>query len=324
MVIYIILFVVVALYFLLVVSKKPTKLDLNESHVVITGGSSGIGLEIAKISLLKGATVTLVARNVVKLQNAKKTLEESCATSKVSILSLDVSEDYNEVLEKFEELASKYGPVDFLFNCAGTSCAASFMDLPIEKFSSLMRINYLGSVYCTRAVLASMKSRKKGRIVYVSSQAGQTGVYGYTAYSASKFALRGLAETLHMEVNHLGIGVTISFPPDTQTPGFDEENVDKPEETRLISGDGVVFQPDHVAQCIVSDAVKGNFMSYVGFDGFILGHVTSGMAPTSSSLQCLIQFACMGLFRAISLAYQKSFLGIVKNCYDRRNTKKKN
>lgn len=98
MVIYIILFVVVALYFLLVVSKKPTKLDLNESHVVITGGSSGIGLEIAKISLLKGATVTLVARNVVKLQNAKKTLEESCATSKVSILSLDVSEDYNEVI----------------------------------------------------------------------------------------------------------------------------------------------------------------------------------------------------------------------------------
>ena len=58
----------------------------------------------------------------------------------------------------------------------------------------------------------------------MSSQAGQTGVYGYTAYSASKFALRGLAETLHMEVNHLGIGVTISFPPDTQTPGFDEES----------------------------------------------------------------------------------------------------
>ena len=68
------------------------------------------------------------------------------------------------------------------------------------------------------------KNYKPGRIVYVSSQAGQTGVYGYTAYSASKFALRGLAETLHMEVNHLGIGVTISFPPDTQTPGFDEES----------------------------------------------------------------------------------------------------
>jgi len=200
MIIYVIPFVVLAIFIWFVVSKKPNKLALNGSHVVITGGSSGIGLEIAKICLSKGSTVTLVARNVLKLQKAKRVLEESCAVSKISILSLDVSEDHNKVLKEFEGLAREHGPVDFLFNCAGTSCAASFMDLSIEKFSSLMKINYLGSVYCTRAVLGSMKSRKKGRIVYVSSQAGQTGVYGYTAYSASKFALRGLAETLHMEV----------------------------------------------------------------------------------------------------------------------------
>lgn len=97
MIIYIILFVVLALYFLLVVSKKPTNLDLNESHVVITGGSSGIGLEIAKICLSKGSTVTLVARNITKLQKAKEKLEESCASSKISVLSLDVSEDHNKV-----------------------------------------------------------------------------------------------------------------------------------------------------------------------------------------------------------------------------------
>ncbi len=57
-----------------------------------------------------------------------------------------------------------------------------------------MRINYLGSTYCTKAVIDSMKKRKFGRIVFVSSQAGQIGVFGYTAYSATKFALRGLAE----------------------------------------------------------------------------------------------------------------------------------
>lgn len=64
----------------------------------------------------------------------------------------------------------------------------------------LMAINYLGSVYPTRAVVGKMKERRMGRIVFVSSQAGQVGVYGYSAYSATKYALRGLAESLHMEV----------------------------------------------------------------------------------------------------------------------------
>lgn len=64
-----------------------------------------------------------------------------------------------------------------------------------------MEVNYLGSVYPTRAVITTMKERRMGRIVFVSSQAGQFGLFGYTAYSPSKFALRGLAESLQMEVN---------------------------------------------------------------------------------------------------------------------------
>lgn len=64
----------------------------------------------------------------------------------------------------------------------------------------LMAINYLGSVYPTHAVVGKMKERRMGRIVFVSSQAGQIGIYGYSAYSATKYALRGLAESLHMEV----------------------------------------------------------------------------------------------------------------------------
>lgn len=65
----------------------------------------------------------------------------------------------------------------------------------------MLDINYMGSVHATRAVVCSMKSQQQGRIVFVSSQAGQLGLFGYTAYSASKFALRGLAEALHMEVS---------------------------------------------------------------------------------------------------------------------------
>lgn len=64
-----------------------------------------------------------------------------------------------------------------------------------------MEVNYLGSVYPTRAVITTMKERRMGRIMFVSSQAGQIGLFGYTAYSPSKFALRGLAESLQMEVS---------------------------------------------------------------------------------------------------------------------------
>ena len=65
----------------------------------------------------------------------------------------------------------------------------------------MMDVNYLGSVYVTRAVIPSMKARRSGRVVFISSQAGQLGLFGYTGYSASKFALRGLAEALQMEVS---------------------------------------------------------------------------------------------------------------------------
>lgn len=69
-----------------------------------------------------------------------------------------------------------------------------------------MEVNYLGSVYPTRAVITTMKERRMGRIMFVASQAGQIGLFGYTAYSPSKFALRGLAESLQMEVGGGGMG----------------------------------------------------------------------------------------------------------------------
>lgn len=90
-----------------------------------------------------------------------------------------------------------------------------------------MRTNYLGSVYCTKAVVESMKNREFGRVVFVSSQAGQVGIYAYTGYSASKFALKGLAEALQMELKPYNIHVTIAYPADTDTPGLRDELLDR-------------------------------------------------------------------------------------------------
>ncbi|KAK2490850.1 hypothetical protein MC885_001267, partial [Smutsia gigantea] len=182
----------------------------------------------------------------------------------------------------------------------------------------LMSVNYLGSVYPSRAVITTMKERRVGRIVFVSSQAGQLGLFGFTAYSSSKFAIRGLAEALQMEVKPYNVYVTVAYPPDTDTPGFAEENKTKPLETRLISETTSVCKPEQVAKQIVKDAIQGNFNSSIGSDGYMLSSLTCGMAPVTSITEGLQQVVTMGLFRTIALFYLGSFDSIVRRCMMQR------
>nr|XP_058897283.1 3-ketodihydrosphingosine reductase isoform X1 [Kogia breviceps] len=208
---------------------SPKPLALPGAHVVVTGGSSGIGKCIAIECYKQGAFITLVARNEDKLLQAKKEIEKHSINDKQVVLciSVDVSQDYSQVENVIKQAQEKLGPVDMLVNCAGMSLAGKFEDLEVSTFERLMSVNYLGSVYPSRAVIATMKERRVGRIVFVSSQAGQLGLFGFTAYCPSKFAIRGLAEALQMEVKPYNVYVTVAYPPDTDTPGFAEENKTK-------------------------------------------------------------------------------------------------
>lgn len=95
-----------------------------------------------------------------------------------------------------------------------------------EDIESQIRVNYIGAANTTRILLpAMMESKTRHCVVFISSVAGQVGIYGYGAYSASKFALRGLAECLRMEASNHDVTITLAFPADTQTPGF-EVNLD--------------------------------------------------------------------------------------------------
>ncbi|CAK6966848.1 -ketodihydrosphingosine reductase [Scomber scombrus] len=297
------------------ISPKPLK--LNGAHVVVTGGSSGIGKCIAIECYRQGAFITLVARDEAKLLQAKKELEKYAINDKQVVLciSVDVSSDYSQAQEKL-------GPVDMLVNCAGTSFSGKFEEMEVDRFKRMMEVNYLGSVYPTRAVITTMKERRMGRIMFVSSQAGQIGLFGYTAYSPSKFALRGLAESLQMEMKPYNIYVTVAYPPDTDTPGLAEENKTKPLETKLISETSGVCQPDQVAKIIVRDAVQGNFNSSVGPDGYMLSALTCGMSPVTSITEGLQQIVTMGLFRTIALFYLGSFDSIVRRCMIQREQSK--
>lgn len=313
------LFAVVFLLFFVAISYflSPKPFDLSGAHVLVTGGSSGIGKAIAIECVKRGASLTLLARDEAKLVQTKLVAEKSLkneAQQKVSYVCVDVSKEYTSVERAIKEAEKRIGPIDVLVNAAGFSISGQFEDIPIEDFKRLLNVNYLGSVYATKAVLPQMKQRRKGRIVFVSSQAGQLGIFGFTAYSGSKFALRGMTEALQMEVTPYNIRVSLAFPPDTDTPGYIEEMKTKPLETRLISETSGLFKPDDVASAIVNDFVNGKFLSYVGVDGWMLSLLTSGMSPSSSIFESFQQVFLMGFFRAVSLVYLRGFDQIVARC----------
>jgi len=112
-----------------------------------------------------------------------------------------------------------------------------------------------------------MRNNGGGTIVNVSSVAGFTGVFGYTDYSASKFAIIGFSEALKSEVKWDNINVNVLCPPDTETPGFKVENQTKPPETAEISASASLKSPLYVARALIKGIMKNKFMIVPGFDG---------------------------------------------------------
>ena len=169
-----------------------------------------------------------------------------------------------------------------------------------------MQTNYLGTVYTVHAMLPRMK---RGTIVLTSSVAGQIGVFGYTAYAPSKFALRGLAECLHMELLDSKIHVQLVYPPDTDTPGFHQENKDKPPETHLISEGMELMRPDRVARRMVHEATRARpkFSVYFALEGWMVSTLTAGMSPEASWLDVVTQGSMMSIIRFVSFIYLNGF-----------------
>ncbi|UJR14283.1 hypothetical protein I4U23_001273 [Adineta vaga] len=157
-----------------------------------------------------------------------------------------------------------------------------------------------------------MQRRGSGRIVFVSSQAGQLGVFGYTSYCSTKFALKGLAESLQMELARENIYITLVFPPDTDTPGFKEENKTKPKETQMINETSGVLTAASVAKKIIHATKQGSFTCSYGLNGFLLTCLTCGAQPVTTCCEILWQSLFTGLLRLIMLRVINSFYKLVR------------
>lgn len=222
-------------------------MELIGRHVLITGGSQGIGLETARLVAARGSRVSIVARNPERLAEAAAAVGSGARTA-----SADVT-DADRLGAAVGALEAEAGPVDVLITCAGVAHPGYFEQLDVEVFRAQMDLIYFGTLHAVRAVLPSMLERGSGGIVGVASTAALLGVFGYTAYAPAKFAVRGLMETLHAEYGHRGIYAACVFPPDTLTPGYEAENLIKPPETVAVSA-GV---KPRAAETVAAAIVKG-------------------------------------------------------------------
>lgn len=242
------------------------------AHVVITGGSSGIGLETARLAESRGARVSLVARDADRLAAASASMERAITAT------ADVT-DPDSVHEAFARLAAAQGPCDVLITSAGSSHPGYFEQLDDAVFREQMEVDYFGTLHSIRAVVPSMIERGRGHLVTVSSTAGLIGVFGYSAYAPAKFAVRGLTETLRAELVPHGIVVACVYPPDTRTPGFDAENALKPPETERISAAVKPRDADHVAKAIVSGIEKNRLVITADVQTAALAHAAGLLGP---------------------------------------------
>lgn len=300
--------------------------SIKNKHVVVTGGSSGIGKCVAIIAARHGAHVTIIARDVQKLEAAREEIMHACINKdvqKVEYLSLDVSKSYEAVEKAFSDLERTMGPVYMLVNCAGLAICGKIEDTSTESLQQMININFLGTYYCIKAVVPRMKTSREGIVILTGSQAALLGIFGYSAYCSTKFALRGLAECMAMELTPHNISVTLCLPPDTDTPGFSVEELSKPLETKLISQTATLVSPETVADKLFKDALAGRFFSTVGMEGVILTNLCSGMSPFSSVTELFLQAILMGFLRLISACYLVSFQKIIQNCMKTRDKNKK-
>lgn len=214
-------------------------------RVFITGGSSGIGRSLALAIAAAGGHVSIAARGQKRLDEVLAELEKTGA-GRSHAISLDVS-DRDAVEAAAAEVLEALGGIDIVIANAGITHPGYFTELSEDVFQSMMDVNYFGTVNVNRAFLGALRAQKSGYICNVSSTLGFLGVFGYTAYAASKFAITGFSECLRQELLADGIAVSVVYPPDTDTPQYHMENEIKPPETKMLSETAGLLQPDTVA-----------------------------------------------------------------------------
>ncbi|MBL1215258.1 MAG: SDR family oxidoreductase [Ignavibacteriae bacterium] len=206
-------------------------MELQDKIVLVTGGGSGIGLAIAVKAKSKGAKVIICGRNEDKLKTSGEKFD-------LTYYRCDVSKE-SDVLSLFDKLKSEFGDLDVLINNAGFGYFSMMDEFDAEKFLAVYETNVLGAALMAREAAKIFKEKNNGTIINVGSTAALKGFVGGSAYSATKFALRGLSECWRAELRKFNVRVMQVNPSEVQTQFFETAASDSRDfnPTKLIAED---------------------------------------------------------------------------------------
>jgi 3-dehydrosphinganine reductase len=260
-------------------SRGGSKDFFNGKKAFVTGGSSGIGLALARQLAARGADVWLAARDRPKLEKARAEAAALAGSGRtVGFSQADVA-DEGRAFAAVEEAQRALGPLDLVINNAGVTHPGYFQDLSADVFRRMMEINYFGTLNICRAAVPGMIQRGSGHLVNVSSLVGIIAAFGYSAYGASKWAIRGLTDVLRYELKPHGVRVSIAFPPDTDTPQLAYEEPIKPFETKVLASASKVFSADIVAADILRGVERNRYIILTGTESKLFYWLTNLVGP---------------------------------------------
>ena len=216
--------------------------DLKNKNALITGAGKGIGKAIALALAKEGVNVILIARTQEEIDNVAA--KARALRVKAIAITADVT-DINSVNKAAEKAIAEFGTIDILINNAGIAAFGKFLDLEPTDWERIIQVNLMGTYYMTRAVFPNMIERQSGDIINISSTAGLAGNALTSAYSASKFAVLGLTDSLMQEMRKHNVRVTALTPSTVAT--------DMAKDLKLTDGDPEkVMQAEDIAELIVA------------------------------------------------------------------------
>jgi dehydrogenase/reductase SDR family protein 7B len=237
----------------------------------ITGASSGIGEALVYIFVKRGAVVLASSNDLQGLERVKTACADK--SSMVKCVPFDLA-DTSEINKIVEQQLSELGRIDFLLNLGGISQRARIDETPLWLDRKIFEINYFGTIALTKAVLPYMIRQQSGHILATSSITGRFGFPLRSAYSASKQALHGFFETLHLENKRFNIRSSVIIPGRVRTSiSFHALDAEGKEHGRLDDGQAKGISPEKAGEIILKGILKNKREILVGKSELILLHI---------------------------------------------------
>ncbi|WP_433664175.1 SDR family NAD(P)-dependent oxidoreductase [Nocardia sp. CA-128927] len=251
----------------------------NGRHVVITGGSSGIGLVVTELALAAGARVSVLALEDTALECLSAFAESE---PRLAVFAADVT-DKSVVEAAVAKARARHGEIGAVIACAGIAKPDYFAHLYDADFVRHMAVNYFGALHIIQSALPDLCAGERGSVTVISSLAAVLPCFGYSAYSPSKSAVRTLCEVLRQELKPHGVTVTVVMPPDVDTPQLAAEAATKPPELRALSSSAPI-----TASAVAESLLVGTARGRASVVPTLSGRLMSWLAAVAPGLMAWI------------------------------------